>query len=594
MTVYNPRNGASLLDSASDPDGDVLTIRRLGLTATPPLIADADWPVTLNGVSFYSDGSSFYNDGGDRSAHPAYNELKKAFTVYFTVWDGALESAVGSRDIMQYGKTVVGLVAPYVLPDTATTIQQTAITETTATYLITWGAMFGGDYHPPVKMIALNGKDVTSQATHNPDDTSTITISLATVTKQLTAIESVAAKDGTSDAAMASASYTVPISSSATPPALEAPYLIAGTGIVITETSSTETDVTYTIDWTAQFGGDHEPVIRALTLDGVDVLAAAVEVDPDTSTYVAARGASNRTLTATMTAPASDGTSPSASDSETVTVLTGADPVAVGDSLEVDTLAVGEVDVLANDTGVDLRVTGASATSGALTTIVFSEELQRDVIRYEAGGTVGTDTITYTIRQSDGRTAQGTVSVTITDPVITASLTTNLEGTFTTFSEAVDHLDYEPFADAADTETGTLMTALATGPVTDPTLKPKLTADGSTLTIDPGTWIFLDYPEYFDVSWRLLDGTTVLTTGSNLTVTTFLVPDASLGKELVLEVTAKDRSGTRVDTTARITIPVPTAAEPTVETTTTTATFKNLPDLAALGVTTTSTTAKWS
>ncbi|UYI49417.1 DUF4347 domain-containing protein [Vibrio natriegens] len=94
------------------------------------------------------------------------------------------------------------------------------------------------------------------------------------------------------------------------------------------------------------------------------------------------------------------------------TMVSNSAPVAVDDSVYVAINGSIDVDVLDNDTDADgdsLSITSASATLGVAT-------VSSHVLTYEAPeGFYGTDTVTYTITDSNGGTAVGEVTVNVTE-----------------------------------------------------------------------------------------------------------------------------------------------------------------------------------
>ena len=86
------------------------------------------------------------------------------------------------------------------------------------------------------------------------------------------------------------------------------------------------------------------------------------------------------------------------------------------DSLSVAKCGSGTVDVLVNDSdpegNVPLEVTGAANANPAKGS-AFA--VSASTVRYEAdlGGATGSDSVTYTVRDSLGATATGTISITI-------------------------------------------------------------------------------------------------------------------------------------------------------------------------------------
>ncbi len=95
----------------------------------------------------------------------------------------------------------------------------------------------------------------------------------------------------------------------------------------------------------------------------------------------------------------------------TVTVTVGsAPPVAVDDTAAAMAGESTDIDVLANDTGQDLEITAVGTPQNGTAEIVDGK------IRYTpADGFTGTDTFGYEISDGAGGTAEGTVTVTVTD-----------------------------------------------------------------------------------------------------------------------------------------------------------------------------------
>ncbi len=91
-------------------------------------------------------------------------------------------------------------------------------------------------------------------------------------------------------------------------------------------------------------------------------------------------------------------------------------PVTVADSMSIARCGSGEVNVIANDTdpegNVPLEVIGAANANPARGS---AYAVSGSTVRYDAdlGGATGADSVTYTVRDSLGATATGTISVTI-------------------------------------------------------------------------------------------------------------------------------------------------------------------------------------
>ena len=99
----------------------------------------------------------------------------------------------------------------------------------------------------------------------------------------------------------------------------------------------------------------------------------------------------------------------------TVTVTPPGGPVAVNDTATTSAGTPVTIDVLANDTGTGIAVSGVGVPSNG------TAELGANAVVYTSKtGFAGTDNFSYTIRDSFGRTATATVTVTVTPPGLNA------------------------------------------------------------------------------------------------------------------------------------------------------------------------------
>jgi outer membrane autotransporter protein len=99
----------------------------------------------------------------------------------------------------------------------------------------------------------------------------------------------------------------------------------------------------------------------------------------------------------------------------TVTVTPPGGPVAVNDTATTSAGTPVTIDVLANDLGTGIAVSGVGVPSNG------TVELGADAVVYTSkAGFAGTDNFSYTIRDSFGRTATATVTVTVTPPGLNA------------------------------------------------------------------------------------------------------------------------------------------------------------------------------
>jgi uncharacterized alpha/beta hydrolase family protein len=88
--------------------------------------------------------------------------------------------------------------------------------------------------------------------------------------------------------------------------------------------------------------------------------------------------------------------------------------VANPDDLAMGTCATKRINVVANDTDPNgnYPITLVSVTPGSLGT---SSVYDTTTVQFHANGGAGRDSLTYTIRNSQGVTATGTLTVTVTD-----------------------------------------------------------------------------------------------------------------------------------------------------------------------------------
>ncbi len=104
MTSYAERNSLTLLTGAADPDGDMLTLRRINGEVI------LSWPHVMEmgkgSVSISEGGTVIYDDGGSITEHPTTGaSIANGFFTY-TVWDGQDESGLQTANITLYGATV--------------------------------------------------------------------------------------------------------------------------------------------------------------------------------------------------------------------------------------------------------------------------------------------------------------------------------------------------------------------------------------------------------------------------------------------------------------------------------------------------------
>ena len=119
MTVWYENTSVTLLSTNwIDPEGDAISVRKLGLTAAT--VANIDWvanggehSITVNGFGFkvYESGLVTYDDAGVVTGHPTtgVNFIGK---IYYTMWDGVLESTVAYTTLRFNGNVTADVVGP--------------------------------------------------------------------------------------------------------------------------------------------------------------------------------------------------------------------------------------------------------------------------------------------------------------------------------------------------------------------------------------------------------------------------------------------------------------------------------------------------
>ncbi|GHF83308.1 Ig-like domain-containing protein [Thalassotalea marina] len=143
-----------------------------------------------------------------------------------------------------------------------------------------------------------------------------------------------------------------------------------------------------------------------LTITSASADIGEVTIEDDQLYYVALQGHFGQ---AHITYGISDGKGGSASAEVVVNVLPNRVPVTTNDSAETDNQTSIKIDVLANDTDADgdaLTVISASAEHGEVTINSDSTLNYKPASSFE-----GTDTLVYTVSDSFGGTAQGTVAI---------------------------------------------------------------------------------------------------------------------------------------------------------------------------------------
>jgi CshA-type fibril repeat protein len=199
--------------------------------------------------------------------------------------------------------------------------------------------------------------------------------------------------------------------------------------------TTTSATVTITVRPTAAADTATTPAGRPVTIDvqgndrGTGLTTAlvgrpahgTVAVAPDGSVqYTPAAGYSGPdSSTYTVTDAAGQTTQPA-------TVAVSVTPVAQADTAATKAgqpLTIPAADLLGNDTGSSLRVTGATAANGTV-----SIAPDGTVVYTSAAGFSGTDTVTYTVTDASGQTTTGTVTV-VVGPMAMADTATATAGT---------------------------------------------------------------------------------------------------------------------------------------------------------------------
>jgi len=92
MTVYSEKNSITLLNGASDPDGDQIRVRRINGTIITTWPHFVDLP--SGRVQVQEDGTASYDDQGDVTGHPSTSNSAANGSFSYTLWDGIDESPV--------------------------------------------------------------------------------------------------------------------------------------------------------------------------------------------------------------------------------------------------------------------------------------------------------------------------------------------------------------------------------------------------------------------------------------------------------------------------------------------------------------------
>ncbi len=104
MTEYPERNALSLLTGSNDPDGDALTVRRIGGEII------TDWPhtieLTIGSISIYEDGTVIFEDNNRPDLNPNVNTSTQLQELIYTLWDGEDETDPSTATITLFGSSV--------------------------------------------------------------------------------------------------------------------------------------------------------------------------------------------------------------------------------------------------------------------------------------------------------------------------------------------------------------------------------------------------------------------------------------------------------------------------------------------------------
>lgn len=183
-----------------------------------------------------------------------------------------------------------------------------------------------------------------------------------------------------------------------------APFVISKTG----PAGATVTLNFATADGTAVSPGHYGAVSGALSFTAWETQKTVqVQTINDNS------GSPARQFTMTISSPSAGGTIATATATATI-AGTNPPPVAVGDTASVGTCGVKFINVVANDTdpsgSYPLTLIAVSAASAGTASV-----LNATTVSYNAYGTPANDTLIYTIRNSAGATATGTLDIAIID-----------------------------------------------------------------------------------------------------------------------------------------------------------------------------------
>lgn len=101
MTIYVERNSLTLLNGATDPDGDPISVRRLNgtLISSWPHIVD----LTIGSVIVAQDGTVTFDDEQSTSQLPGGGQTVANGSFTFRLWDGALESPTYTASVSLSG-----------------------------------------------------------------------------------------------------------------------------------------------------------------------------------------------------------------------------------------------------------------------------------------------------------------------------------------------------------------------------------------------------------------------------------------------------------------------------------------------------------
>lgn len=103
MTTFSEKMLVKLLDGATDPDGDPISLRRINGTVPPA------WPHPVNlpqgTIWVNDDGMVMYDDEGDTSGHPGGGSSISNGSFTFTIWDGTGESPTYTANVQLNGIT---------------------------------------------------------------------------------------------------------------------------------------------------------------------------------------------------------------------------------------------------------------------------------------------------------------------------------------------------------------------------------------------------------------------------------------------------------------------------------------------------------